>query len=114
MVQVTMQVSDELADRLQPITRWLPTIIELSLAGYATPAAAVAAEVTKFLTTNPSPQAVLDYHVSDQAQERLQRLFVLNQSGMLSEAEQQELDELQHLEHLIIMLKAEIAQLHGA
>lgn len=108
MVQLTMQVSNELANRLQPITRWLPTIIELSLAGYTTPAAAVAAEVTQFLAANPTPQSVLAYHISDLAQERLRRLLILNESGMLSEEEQKELDELQHLEHIIILLKAEI------
>jgi len=28
MVQMTMQVSDKLAKRIQPIGSWLPTIIE--------------------------------------------------------------------------------------
>jgi len=52
---------------------------------------------------------MLNYHVSKQAQERLQRLLALNEAGMLSETEQLELDELQRMEHIIIMLKAQIA-----
>lgn len=110
MVQMTIQVSDELAERIQPIGTWLPTIIELSLIGFRTLAAATATEVVQFLSKNPSPQDVLDYHVSERAQARLQRLLALNEAGMLSEVEQLELDELQRLEHVIIMLKAEVAQ----
>jgi hypothetical protein len=30
MVQMTMQVSEELAERLRPIGSWLPTVLELS------------------------------------------------------------------------------------
>ena len=109
MVQMTMQVPDELAERFQPIAPWLPTIIELSLIGFKTVATATATEVIQFLSRNPSPQELLDYHVSKSAQSRLQRLLTLNQAGMLSESEQLELDELQHLEHTIIMLKTRVA-----
>jgi hypothetical protein len=109
MVQLTMQVSEELASQIQPIGSWLPTIIELSLIGFKTVAVAVASEWVQFLSSNPSPQDVLHYHVSDQAQKRLQRLLSLNQVGMLSETEQLELDELQQIEHIVIMRKAQIA-----
>lgn len=110
MVQMTIQVPDELAVRIQPIGSWLPAIIELSLIGVRTLAAATATEVIQFLSENPSLQEVLDYHVSDRAQARLQRLLALNEAGMLSELEQLEMDELQHIEHVVIMLKAQVAE----
>jgi hypothetical protein len=110
MVQMTMQVSDKLAQRIRPIGNWLPTIIELGLVGFKTLATATAAEVIEFLIQNPSSQQVATYHVSEQAQARLQRLLTLNQAGLLSEAEQLELDELEQIEHIIIMLKSQIAQ----
>jgi len=110
MIQVTMQVPDELGRRIQPMSAWLPTIIELSLIGFKTLATASAAEVIEFLSKRPSPQDVLGYHVSDPAQARLQRLLALNEAGLLSEAEQMEFDELQQLEHVIVMLKAQIAK----
>jgi hypothetical protein len=109
MVQMTMQVSEELAERLRPIGRWLPTVLELSLVGLRTVATATATEVMEFLSQDPTPQEVFNYHVSERQQARLQRLLALNTAGMLGEAEQQELDELQHIEHIIIMLKAQIA-----
>ena len=109
MVQMTMQVPDELAERIQPMSTWLPTIIELSLIGFKTLATATASEVVEFLAKNPSPEEVFDYHVSNEAQVHLQRLLALNEAGILSKTEQAELDELQRLEHAIIMLKARIA-----
>jgi hypothetical protein len=110
MAQLTMQLSDELAARVQPIGDWLPAILELSLVGFKTPATETAAEVIEFLATGPSPQAVLGYHVSDRAQARLQRLLVLNEAGMLGKEEQSEMDELEQIEHIMIMLKAQAAE----
>lgn len=110
MVQMTVHVSEELAERLRPLGSWLPAVLEISLVGCQTVAAATATEVIQFLSQDPTPQAVLAYHVSDQAQARLQRLLALNASGMLGKEEQLELDELQRLEHVLIMLKAQVAQ----
>jgi hypothetical protein len=110
MVQMTMQVSNELAKRLQPIRDWLPTILELSLVGFKTLATETATEIIQFLSTKPSPQKVLEYHVSERAQSRLKRLLTLNQAGGLGEMELLELDELQKIEHIVIILKAQIAE----
>lgn len=110
MAQMTMKVPDELAKRLQPIRTWVPTIIELSLVGFKTLATRTASEVIEFLASNPSPQEVLDYHASERSQIRLQHLLTLNKAGLLGEAEQLELDEIQKIEHIVIMLKAQVAE----
>src|SRR5712691_6281495 len=109
MVHMTLNISDELAERLQPLGAWLPTVLELTLVGCKTVAAATATEVQELLAQSPPPEAVLAYHASERAQRRLQRLLALNAVGLLSEDEQQELDELQQIEHIIIMLKAQMA-----
>jgi len=109
MVDVTVQVSDDLAKRIQPIGDWLPTVLELSLVGFRTPATETASDIIEFLATDPSLEEVLDYYVSEEAQARLQRLLALNQAGMLGPAEQLELDELERIEHIMIMLKAKTA-----
>jgi len=111
MIDLTMQVPDELAKRIQPIRSWLPTILGLSLIGFKTLATATASELVQFLSTNPSPQEVLDYHVSDLAQARLRRLLALNSAGLLGEVEKLELDEIQRIEHTMIMLKVQLAKL---
>jgi len=109
MIQMTMQVSDELAQRCQCVGRWLPAVIELSFIGFRTLATAAGAEVIEFLSENPSPEELLGFYMSESAQMRLRRLLALNEAGYLSEAENAELDELQRLEHIIIMLKTQAA-----
>lgn len=110
MVQMIMQLPDDLAEKVRPLGLWMPTLIELSFVGFRTLATAAVAEVTEFLTRNPAPQEVLSFHVSEPAQARLRRLLTLNEAGLLAEAEQLELDELQQLEHILIMLKAQVGQ----
>jgi hypothetical protein len=34
MVQMTLNISDDLAERLQPLGAWLPTALELTLVGW--------------------------------------------------------------------------------
>ena len=109
MVQMMLQVSEELAEQLRPLGRWLPIVLELSLIGFKTLATATATEVMSFLAQDPTPHELLSYHVSEHAQARLQRLLALNTAGLLGEEEQRELDELQRIEHIIILLKAHVA-----
>ena len=110
MVHMTLDVSDALAERIRPIEPWLPTVLELSLVGFQTVATAIATEVIRFLSNDPAPHEVMAYQASERSQARLQCLLALNTAGLLGEEEQRELDEMQHIEHIIIMLKAQIAK----
>jgi hypothetical protein len=105
MVEMKMRVPDNLAPRLRRMNRWLPTVLELSLAGFKTPAVQTVAELFAFLSKGPSPKRVTEYKVSAHSQKRLRRLLALNQSGLLSAEEQAELEEFETLEHLIVLLK---------
>ena len=107
MVEIRMQVNKKLAQRLQPLHDWLPTILELSLIGFKTPAVQTASEIIEFLSTSPTPADVLTYHVTERAQERLQRLLAMNSAGAASRGEQTELDEISQIEHILILLKAQ-------
>ena len=110
MVQLTVQLPDPLARQILPARRWLPAVLELSLARLRTPAAEMSSEIIDFLLRNPNTDEVLAYHASDRAQRRLRRLLALNEAGLLSEAEQEELAELDKLEHIVIMLKAQVGE----
>lgn len=109
MVHMTLEVPDALAERIQPIGQWLPTVLELSLVGFQTRAAATATEVVRFLSQEPTARQVRAFHASERSQERLRRLLALNDAGLLSEEEHRELDELEKIEHILIMLKAQAA-----
>jgi hypothetical protein len=110
MVEMTMRVPDNLAPKLRRMSKWLPVVLELSLAGFKSPAARTVAELIGFLSKGPSPKQVADYKVSERSQERLRRLLALNKSGLLSTEEQVELDEIETFEHLVIMLKAQASE----
>jgi hypothetical protein len=107
MVEIKMQVPDNLAQRLQPMHDWLPTVLELSLVGFKTQAVQTASEIVEFLAKGPSSNEVMSYHVSDRAQERLRRLLAINEAGLASEEEQAELDEIDRIEHIMVLLKAQ-------
>ncbi len=109
MAQLTMELPDVLAERVRGMDRWLSTILEVSLLGLRTEATAVASELIHFLSTGPSPEDVLDFHISEDAQERTRRLLALNESGLLGPKESAELEELLELEHIGVVLKADIA-----
>lgn len=114
MVEMTVQVSEEVAEKIRPIRNWLSTVLEFSFIGFQTPAIQTATEIIQFLSTQPTPEEVLSYYVSDRAQNRLERLLALNQAGKLTELEELELDEIEKIEHVIIMLKTQIVkQLKG-
>ena len=104
---LTLQVPERLLERLRPLSPWLPTVLELSLAGFGTRAVQTASELIAFLSAGPTPEEVIDCTVSDEAQQRLRRLLALNEAGLLSEEEQTELDEIEQIEHIILMLKAD-------
>jgi len=89
---------------------WLSTVLELNLAGFKTRAMQTASEIIIFLSTGPSPNKVAAYTVSERAQQRLRRLLALNEAGLLSLEEQAELDEIEQIEHIMIMLKAQTRQ----
>jgi predicted amidohydrolase len=108
MVQMMVQLPAGIAKRIQPLSFWLPAILEISFVGFKTLATATATEVIEFLSANPKPADVLNFYISERAQTRLQRLLALNQAGLLGENEQRELNELQQLEHIIVMLKARL------
>lgn len=86
MIDMTMQVPDELAERIRPIRTWLPAIIDLSLVGFRTLAIETATELVEFLKTGPTPAAVLEYHTTERAQAPLKALFALNQAGLSAKA----------------------------
>ena len=107
MVEIKMQITNSLAQRLQPMYDWLSTVLELSLVRFKTPAVQTASEIIDFLATGPTPDAVMAFHVSDRAQERLRHLLAINEAGLASEAEQAELDEIEQIEHIMVLLKAQ-------
>jgi hypothetical protein len=107
MIEFTIQVSNELATRLKPVQDQLEQVLELGLQELSPTQSLVYTEVITFLASGPSPDQIVALRPSVTAQERLRDLLAKNQAGRLSEAESEELDEYQNLNHLMTLLKAQ-------
>jgi hypothetical protein len=128
MAELTIQVPDELAQRLEPLRDRLPELLQhlvetvppriplpnqISSVTSPTDAPIAYTEVLDFLITRPTPQEITTFKVSAEAQERLRTLLDKNREGTLTEAEATELDLYEQLEHLMILLKAKAYDLIG-
>jgi hypothetical protein len=67
---------------------------------------AVYQEVLDFLIKRPTPEEIIVFKVSPQAQTRLSELLEKNRSATLNSMELAELDVYEQLEHMMILLKA--------
>ncbi|MDB9310653.1 hypothetical protein PN471_18895 [Aphanizomenon sp. CS-733/32] len=119
MAQLTIQVPDELANRLQSILHRLPELLSqlvkthtpetlpktLNLTN-STDLPITYTEVLDFLIKQPTPEQIAKFKVSNQAQTRLQELLEKNHEGTISAAENSELDIYEQLDQLMMLLKA--------
>jgi hypothetical protein len=119
MAEPTLDVPDELLQRLQPLQDRLPALLTLLVEAISSqaegtplseahgPETSLAyTEVLDFLLTRPTPHDILVFKVSDAAQARLRLLLDRNREEALSTTEKTELDLYEQLEHLMILLKA--------
>jgi hypothetical protein len=119
MAEFTIQIPDELAQRLEPLQNRLPELlwrlleivnvpitVQPEVSPETTNIPAVYQEVIDFLIQGPKPEEIINFKVSFQSQTRLQELLEKNRSTTLSQIELAELDVYEQLEHLMILLKA--------
>lgn len=121
MVELTIQVSHDVAQRLESIHGYLPELLAhiaetlptsppatlplLDASGLADIPPAYT-EIINFLTTGPTHQEIIAFKVSTKAQARIRTLLDQNREGTLTDIEQAELDLYEQIEHVMIMLKA--------
>jgi hypothetical protein len=117
MVELTVQVSDEVADRLAPIQQRLPELLRQIAQSVPVDRPAESAfpsltglpvytELLDFLVASPSAERIFEFKVSPATQSRLRTLLEKNQEDALTDAEQAELDAYEQVEHVMTLLKA--------
>lgn len=119
MAELTIQIPDELAERLEPLQSRLTELLWLLLDSNLNPIQEqsklnagtveipeVYQEVLDFLIKRPTPEEIIAFKVSPQTQMHLQELLEKNRSGSLTQMELAQLDVYEQLEHLMILLKA--------
>ncbi len=116
-VELTLQVPNRVAQRLEPIRDRLPALLsqiaEAQPPFYSPPVMTrpvniplAYAEVIEFLVSGPPPREIISFKVSEKAQARLRKLLDKNRESLLTSAEQAELDLYEQIEHVMILLKA--------
>ncbi len=106
---VQFNIPQELAEKLNHREFQIPQIIELGLrelnaaaqTGYKG-----CADVLEFLAGLPEPDEIIALRPSDHLQDRISRLLEKNRTEGLTEAEEQEWEHYQYLEHLVRIAKA--------
>ncbi|MDZ8262737.1 hypothetical protein [Nostoc sp. ChiQUE01b] len=119
MAKLTIQIPDELAERLEPLQSHLPQLLWLLLDAdvqqtseqpkvnaQTVEISEVYQEVLDFLIKRPTPEEIIAFKVSSQAQMQLEALLEKNRSASLTQMELAQLDVYEQLEHLMILLKA--------
>jgi len=108
MSAITLQVPDDLTERLRPQQDRLAEILELGLREFHAAAQGGfegAGEVLEFLATLPAPEEILQLRPSERLQHRIEELLEKSRAGELTLQDEQEWERFQYLEHLVRMAK---------
>jgi hypothetical protein len=108
-MEITVNLPEELATRLQPHREQLPKILELGLRElYATalPGFKSTAEILETLAALPTPEEILALRPSKTLQKRINVLLEKNREEGLTPDEEKEWEHFQYLEHLVRIAKA--------
>jgi hypothetical protein len=68
-------------------------------------------EIIDFIAAGTTPQTIVDYRPSQEAQQRVADLMAREKEGSLSPEEQSELDHFMDLEHILRMAKGRARQI---
>jgi hypothetical protein len=63
-------------------------------------------EIIEYIAAGTTPQSIINFKLSETAQERLEDLVYLHQTGELTPEDKKELDDFLFMEHIITLIKA--------
>jgi hypothetical protein len=105
MVKITLEVTEELSEKLEKLGDRLLEVINQSLEQRTLPAYTYR-YVLNFLASNPTDRQISEFGPTLEMQAGLKRLLLASKSGVLTESERLELDEYERIERLIVILKS--------
>ena len=117
MTTITLEVPDDLAQRLTAERERLPEMLRWALAQWPPrmaqrPASSLSPtlafdEMIEFLATHPTLEQILAFRISPRAQARLAELLEKNREDRLTESEGAELDWYEYVHDIMTRLKAQ-------
>ncbi len=72
------------------------------------PVRTIFSEITDFLATNPTPEAIIAYRLPDDLQERAHELLELNGEGEITAEERDEMFDFVRVDEMMSLLKAKM------
>jgi hypothetical protein len=111
-VEITLTIPEELAQRLRPVEKELPQILDLGIRAWSARGQSGFSglnDVLETLASLPTPEEILALRPSPALQERIEELLEKNQQGGLSPEEQRDWEQYQYVEHLVRLAKARAA-----
>ena len=105
MAHITIEVSEELAERLTPVRDRLPEVLAYGLDQLSPVPNEVYRYILDFLASNPSPQAIIDFKLNQTMQERISELLDKNRANELTAEESAELDSYERLNRFVRKFK---------
>lgn len=113
MVELTLQVSDSFAKKIQSFGVWSDIILELNLEEFKNDSVKRAkSDLLKFLTENPTAFEVLNFSFSEKFQNRIDYLLDLNSEISLESTDKKELQEWTRLNHWLVLLAAKASKIN--
>lgn len=110
MIEITLVVPEDLAERLQPVREQLPEILEMGLRFSRPLSIRAYAQALEFLATAPTPAEILTFRPSPAIQTEVSRLLRRHKAGAVASDEEAELDRIGDLENVLMALKARARQ----
>lgn len=112
MVELTLQVSNSFAKKIQSFGIWSDIILELNLEEFKSESVKRAkSDLLKFLSKNPSAKEVLEFSLSEKVQNRIDYLLDLNGENTIKSAEKRELKEWLKINHWLVLLAAKASKI---
>jgi uncharacterized membrane-anchored protein YjiN (DUF445 family) len=110
MVQITIDIPDDLAQRLQQFQAQLPQVLELGLQEFQSqqrqPNFLDEQDIISLLASQPTPEQILAIRPTPEFQARVSELLSQSKNRTLSAKEEAELERYLTLEHLVRLAKA--------
>ncbi|MGB8702642.1 MAG: hypothetical protein WCD18_24780 [Thermosynechococcaceae cyanobacterium] len=116
MAQITLDIPDELAQRLQQFQAQLPHVLELGLQEIQVQQRASnfldEQDILLLLASQPTSEQILAIHPSSEFQARVSDLLAQSKAGTLTAKGEAELERYLTLEHLVRLAKTHALAQH--
>jgi hypothetical protein len=107
VMQVMIELPDNLAEQVSAESHRLTELLARALRPKPTEISPLRREVLSFLARGPRPAKIIKFRPSEVAAERMRELLQRNKSGTLTSAEEAEMDEIEEIDQMVSLIKAE-------